>query len=163
MWLSPNLRDALIYSFFVDFHKHLVRKLLERRLWIKKSKLPGARLGLFSRKAIEKGACIVEYRGRLERWANVKHTDGYNPYLLRVNALWVINALPYRKTPGRYANDARGPSRMEGVDNNAEYRLEGRRCFIYAKRNIARGEEILVSYGHEFWSLVKRIARRNKT
>jgi len=124
--------------------------------------LPGAGQGLFCRKAIKKGELIVEYRGRLERWAKVKHTDGYNPYLLRVNATLAINALPYRKAPGRYANDAMGISRKEGVVNNAEYRLEGKRCFIYAKRNIVKGEEILVSYGREFWSLIKRITTKHR-
>ena len=92
----------------------------------------------------------------------MKHTDGYNPFLLRVSATLAINALPYKKAPGRYANDALGISRKAGVVNNAEYRLEGKRCFIYARRDIARGEEILVSYGREYWSLIKRILRKEE-
>lgn len=137
-------------------------RLLERHLVVKKSRIPGAGLGLFSLKAIKKGVPIVEYRGRLESWAKVRPTDGYNPYLLRVNTKLAINALPYKKAPGRYANDAMGISRKEGLKNNAEYQLEGKRCFIYAKRNIGRGEEILVSYGREFWSLIRRIAKKDR-
>lgn len=146
------------FGHFLKIFKHAMMRLLERHLVVKKSTLPHAGNGLFSRRAIKKGERIVEYRGRLERWSEVGHTDGYNPYLLRVNARLVINALTYRKAPGRYANDALGISRKKGVVNNGEYRLEGRRCFIYATRSIGKGDEILVSYGREFWNLIKRIS-----
>jgi SET domain-containing protein len=132
---------------------------LEKLLYIKRSSIPGAGKGLFTKKKISKGACIVEYKGRLEKWSDVKHEDGYNGYLLQVNSRWAINALHYKKALGRYANDAKGLTRNSTLTNNGEYLLEGKKCFIYAKADIAAGEEILVGYGREYWNLIKRIVK----
>lgn len=109
-----------------------------------------------------KGACIVEYKGRLEKWSEVKDQDGYNGYLLRVNTRWAINALPYKRALGRFANDAKGIYRNDIYSNNAEFLIEGKRCFIFAKREIKPNEEILVSYGREYWNLIKRIAKNSR-
>lgn len=133
--------------------------LLEKHLFVKRSKLHGAGHGLFTKIGIPKGACIVEYKGRLEKWKDVKHKDGYNGYLLRVNRSWAINALPYKKALGRFANDAKGLQQISTLANNAEYLLDGKRCFIYAKKEIQPGSEILVSYGSAYWNLIKRIAK----
>lgn len=132
---------------------------LENFLIVKKSGIPKANMGLFTKDNIYKGDCIVEYKGRLVKWMDVKHEDGYNGYLLRVNKSWAINALPYKKALGRFANDARGLERKVHLVNNAEYLLEGKKCFIYAKRDIKAGEEILVSYGRDYWNLIKKIAK----
>lgn len=132
---------------------------LEKYLFTKKSQIPKAGLGLFTKIEIKKGACIVEYKGRLEKWKLIKHEDGHNGYLLRVNTRWAINALPYKKALGRFANDAQGINKEVNLTNNAEYLLEGMKCFIYAKKNIGAGEEILAGYGREYWNLVKHIAK----
>ncbi len=133
--------------------------LLEKFLHVKKSRIPKAGYGLFTKRKILKGACIVEYKGRLQKWSEVKDQDGYNGYLLRVNLYWAINALPYKKALGRFANDAKGLNRNKMLANNAEYLLEGKRCYIFAKRDIEPGEEILVGYGREYWNLIKKIAK----
>lgn len=119
-------------------------------------------MGLFTKVAIQKGTRIVEYKGRIEKWSKVKHEDGYNGYLLQVNQRIAINALPYKKALGRFANDALGLQRITGLTNNAEYILEGNRCFIHTKRDIQKGEEILVSYGREYWTLIKKIQKLKK-
>ncbi|MFZ1808828.1 MAG: SET domain-containing protein [Cyclobacteriaceae bacterium] len=129
---------------------------------MKKSKIPSSGLGLFTTEKIMKGACIVEYKGRLEKWSEVKDQDGYNGYLLRVNTRWAINALPYKRALGRFANDAKGIYRNDIYSNNAEFLIEGKRCFIFAKREIKPNEEILVSYGREYWNLIKRIAKNSR-
>ncbi|MEP2670347.1 MAG: SET domain-containing protein [Cyclobacteriaceae bacterium] len=133
--------------------------LLEKILVVKKSKIPRSGQGLFTTEKIYKGACIVEYKGRLEKWSEVKDQDGYNGYLLKLNERWAINALPYKRALGRFANDAKGIHRKDNLTNNAEYLIEGKRCFIFAKRGINPGEEILVSYGREYWNLIKRISK----
>lgn len=134
--------------------------LLERQLIVKKSNIPGSGFGLFTKKRIHKGACIVEYKGRLERWTDVKDQDGHNGYLLQVNSRWAINALPYKKALARFANDANGLNRVANLRNNTEYILEGKRCFIYAKRIILPEEEILVGYGSAYWALIRKIMRK---
>ena len=56
---------------------------------------------------------------------------------------------------GRFANDATGFSRIDGLRNNSQYvvkRKKGiRKVFIVASRNILPGSEILVSYGADYW------------
>lgn len=133
--------------------------LLDRWLVIRKSRIPGAGKGLFTRTDIPKGTRITEYKGRLCRWRDIKHTDGTNTYLMRVSRTMAIDAKPLTKTFGRYANDARGQSRITGLTNNAEYVSEGNKCFIEARRKINAGEEILVGYGAEFWKLQRKITR----
>ncbi|HEY5691787.1 MAG TPA: SET domain-containing protein [Cyclobacteriaceae bacterium] len=126
------------------------------------SQIRDAGLGLYSKIKIPKGACIVEYKGRLVKWVDVKHEDGHNGYLLRVNRSWAIDAKPYKKALGRFANDARGIQKNEKLKNNAEYLLEGNRCFIYATNEISPNSEILVGYGSEYWELASRIAKQAK-
>ncbi|HRI79506.1 MAG TPA: hypothetical protein PLR06_08220 [Cyclobacteriaceae bacterium] len=128
-----------------------------KTLFIKKSKLPGAGLGLFTRIQFNKGDRIVEYKGRREAWKKVKAQDGYNGYLLRLNQRTAINALPYKKALGRFANDAAGAGRKNGLRNNSEYLIYGNKCYIEATRTINKGEEILVGYGKAFWNLQRRI------
>jgi SET domain-containing protein len=136
--------------------------LLEKYLSVRKSNLPGAGKGLFTKVDIPKGSRIVEYKGRIQTWKEVKDQDGYNGYLLRINWQTVVNALPRKKALARYANDARGLTRRKGLTNNAEYVTEGRKCYIEAKRSIGKDEEILVSYGIEFWNLIRKIRKESK-
>jgi uncharacterized protein len=133
---------------------------LEKHLFIKKSKLPNAGKGLFTKKEIGKGIRIIEYKGKLRKWKDIKHEDGYNGYLMYITRNAVIDALPATTTLGRYANDARGFVRIEGLKNNCEYVSEGNKCFIESIRSIKKGEEILVGYGREFWELQRKIALR---
>jgi hypothetical protein len=89
----------------------------------------------------------------------VKHLDGYNGYLMYITRNAVIDALHYKKTLGRYANDARGFSRIPKLRNNCEFVSEGNRCYLEAKRFIQKGEELLVGYGKEFWQLQRKIRK----
>lgn len=134
----------------------------DKHLATKKSKLPKAGQGLFTKVFIKKGTRIVEYKGKVQSWKEVKAEDGYNGYLMYITRNTVINALPAVKTKGRYANDARGLSRKKGLTNNAEYVSEGARCFIEATRDIKPREEILVGYGSEYWTLIRKIKRQAK-
>ncbi len=130
------------------------------RLIIKRSQLPNSGLGLFTRDDIPRGGRIVEYSGRRRKWRDVRHLDGKNGYLLRLNRTTAIDAKPQNSGKGRYANDAAGLSRVPGLKNNAEYLIYGDRVYIEAKRRIRKGEEILVSYGREFWALQRLIGNR---
>lgn len=137
--------------------------LVEKFLFIKKSTLPKAGKGLFTKTEIAKGTRLVEYKGKLKKWKEVKAQDGYNGYLMYITRNAVIDALPANHTLGRYANDAKGLSRVAGIRNNSEYVSEGNRCYIEATRKIKKGEEILVGYGREFWQLQKKLASNNPT
>ena len=135
---------------------------LEKFLYLKKSGLPGSGKGVFTKADIPKGSRIVEYKGRLQPWKDVKHEDGINPYIFKINSRIAVNGLNYRKSFGRYVNDAQGFSRVKGLRNNCEYEVEGHRVYIDAIRNIRKNEEILVSYGGNFWSLMRKIRKEKE-
>jgi uncharacterized protein len=128
---------------------------LEKKLVVKKSTLPGAGKGLFTTVDIPKGKRIVEYKGTRTTWTEVEDDDGKNGYIFYITRNNVIDALPHKEALGRYANDARGMSKIEGVRNNAEYIINKGRCYIDAMKDIAAGSEILVSYSADYWKTIK--------
>lgn len=129
--------------------------LLEKHLVVKKSQLPDAGKGLFTTVAIPGATRIVEYKGRISTWKEVEDFDGKNGYIFYVNRKRVIDALPYKKALGRFANDARGIARVKGLRNNADYIVDGDRCFIESRRRIKAGEEIFVDYGSDYWKVIR--------
>jgi uncharacterized protein len=134
---------------------------LEKNLFVKKSKLPNAGKGLYTKVDIPKGTRMVEYKGRIQPWREVKDEDGINGYLMYINRNVVINGLVATKSLARYANDAGGLVRLEGVRNNSEFISEGKRCYIDATRNIKAGEEIFASYGRAYWTLIKKLKKQS--
>lgn len=128
---------------------------LSRQLYIKRSSIPNSGKGLFTRKPIPKGTRIVEYRGRLTTWKEVDHRNWTNGYIFYINRNQVVDASGYIKSHGRYANDARGLSRIKGLRNNAEYVPSGSKVYIDAVRDIPAGAEVLVDYGREYWDVIK--------
>lgn len=129
--------------------------LLEDKIRVKKSGLPGAGKGLFAKVFIPKGTRIVEYKGRITTWKEVDHEDGDNGYIYFVKRSHVIDA---RRTPealARYANDARGIVRVKGILNNSEYMEDGLKVYITSVKDIPAGGEILVDYGKEYWAVIR--------
>lgn len=125
------------------------------QLVVKKSNLPEAGKGLFAGHFIPKGTTIAEYKGKITTWKEVKLIDNNNGYLYYVNRDHVIDARNDKKSKARYANDARGLKRIKGFINNAIYIESRGRVFIESTRDIAPGEEILVSYGKEYWDAIR--------
>jgi SET domain-containing protein len=129
--------------------------LLQKQLYIKKSTIPNAGMGLFTKKAIAKGTRIIEYTGKRTKWKDVKDEDGKNGYIFYINRNHVIDALRTKKALARYANDARGLVRIKGLLNNADYVVDGLKAFIETKRDIPAGGEILVDYGKDYWKVIR--------
>mgnify|MGYP002781020958 CR=1 FL=1 len=129
--------------------------LLEKQLYVKKSTLPNAGKGLFTKKFIPKGTRIVEYKGKISTWKDVKDEDGKNAYIFYVNRNHVINGKPNKKALARYANDARGLVRIKGVVNNCEYITDGLKAIIESKKDIAARTEIFVDYGADYWKVIR--------
>jgi SET domain-containing protein len=129
--------------------------LFEKQLVIKKSTIPNSGKGLFTKKFIPKGTRIVEYKGRISSWKDVKDEDGKNGYIFYVNRNHVINALPVKSALARYANDARGLVRIKGLRNNCDYITDGKRAYIESKKDIPAGAEILVDYGGDYWKTIR--------
>ena len=131
--------------------------LLENQLAVKRSTIPNSGKGLFTKKFIPKGARIVEYKGRPSTWKEVDIDEGRNGYIYYINRNHVINAQPFPKYLGRYANDAQGMSRIKGITNNSRYiaDMQTMRVYIEAVKDIPAGGEILVQYGKEYWDVIK--------
>jgi SET domain-containing protein len=129
--------------------------LLEKQLVVKKSTIPNSGKGLFTKKFIPKGTRIVEYKGKISAWKDVKDEDGRNGYIFYVNRNHVIDALPVKSALARYANDARGIVRTKGVKNNCDYITYGKKAYIESKKDIAPGAEILVDCGTDYWKVIR--------
>jgi SET domain-containing protein len=130
--------------------------LLEKQLIVKRSTIPDSGKGLFTKRLIPKGTRIVEYKGKTSTWKDVDIDEGRNGYIYYINRNHVIDAKPYPKALGRYANDAMGMTRVKGITNNAQYVVDDMRVYIEAIKDIPAGGEILVRYGKEYWDVIKR-------
>ncbi|RYY57044.1 MAG: SET domain-containing protein-lysine N-methyltransferase, partial [Chitinophagaceae bacterium] len=133
--------------------------LLEKDLVVKTSTIPSSGQGLFSKVYIPKGTRIVEYKGRVTTWKQVRHDNGENGYIYFMNRNHVIDASKSLAAIARYSNDATGLSRIQGLSNNAEYIEDGKRVFIVSKKDIMPGEEIFVGYGKEYWQTIRHNIR----
>jgi len=136
--------------------------LLRKQLYIKKSGIPNAGKGLFTKKPISKGTRIIEYTGKRTTWKEVKDEDGKNGYIFYINRNNVIDALPTKKAYARYANDARGLVRIKGVLNNSDYIVDGLKAYIESKKDIPAGGEILVDYGKDYWKVIRENIKLRK-
>jgi len=127
-------------------------------LKIKKSTLPEAGKGLFTLDDIKKGQIVCEYEGERITWkdAIARNDKGVGGYVYYINEKNCIDAFYFKKTFGRFANDAAGVGRKPGFRNNSTYDVVKNRVFIRATRNIPAGSEIFVSYGRSYWHIMKQ-------
>lgn len=106
-----------------------------------KVKRSSAGLGLYAGQDIPKGACIIEYKGRV-----IKGEEEYtstSKYLFEVHSRMTIDGRD-RSNTARYINHS--------CKANAEPETRKGRVFIMAKRKILTGEEITYDYGKEYWN-----------
>jgi len=129
--------------------------LLEKHLVVKRSTLKGAGKGLFTTRDIPRGKKIVEYKGKITTWKEVDSRDGMNGYIYYVNRHHVIDAAETTEALARYANDAKGLVKAEGLKNNCTYNIEGKRVYIVSMKNIPAGSELFVGYGKEYWDIIR--------
>ncbi len=128
--------------------------LLEKNLVVKKSTIPGAGKGLFTKIMIPKGTSIVEYKGKISKWKDVDQKGGLNAYIYYVNRNHVIDSSD-NKNLARYANDAKGAKKIQTLVNNCRFVKDHKlRVFIEAKKDIEANSELLVPYGKEYWDII---------
>jgi SET domain-containing protein len=135
-------------------------------LSIKKSQIPSSGLGLWAEKDFKRGDVIVKYDGDKITWKECEKRNeaqkGYGGYYLYISKRKCVDAQYTLWAKGRYANDATGLTRIEGLRNNARYEIIKGEAYIKASRNIKAGEEILVSYGRGYWNILKKeLANKN--
>jgi uncharacterized protein len=126
-------------------------------LYLKKSQLPGAGKGLYTDAPIKKGEIIVEYLGEEVDWKTCEKRAQENKggYVFFFNNKRCIDAFNTPEALARYANDARGLSKVKGLNNNSIYEIRKKRAYIVSTKNIPSGSEIFVDYGKEYWDSIK--------
>lgn len=131
-------------------------------LIVKRSRLPGAGLGLFTTRAIREGSKIIEYRGEIIGYSEYRRRARHeqDQYLFYVRRDRCIDAMHTPQYKARYANDAEGIVRRRGVKNNSDYVIYDDQCFIVASRHIRAGEEIYVNYTQHYWKAMRRRAQK---
>lgn len=100
-----------------------------------------AGLGLYTESLIPKGACIIEYKGRLISAA--EEYTSRSKYLFEVSKTKTIDGKPKWNKAG-YINHSCRP--------NAEPEISKGRVYILAKRAIKPGEELVYDYGKEYFN-----------
>ncbi len=123
-------------------------------LRVRRSGIPGAGKGLFTRTAVEKGDVLLEYEGEKLTYAQIRarYPDlSLMSYVFYVGRNHWVDAARRPGCLARYANDARGKTKVVGLRNNAEYQVLRGVPYIVATRRIAAGGEIFVSYGEDYW------------
>lgn len=121
-----------------------------------------AGLGLFATRRIKADEKIAEYKGTIMRGPFVLSFHGDASYVFQwkdpeTQKILFIDALD-DPCHAMYANDALGPKRIKGRENNAyfddtDWKDEG--IWIRALKEIRPGEEICVAYGRQYWGMTK--------
>lgn len=105
-----------------------------------KVKRSPAGLGLFANENIPEGTFIIEYTGELIKMQIADSRGG--KYLFKLNSRWAIDGKD-RKNLARYINHFCKP--------NCQVQITRNMIFIYAIRDIIKGEEIGYNYGQEYF------------
>jgi SET domain-containing protein len=108
---------------------------------VRSSKVHGN--GVFARRKIRAGECIIEYKGERIKWKEalrrtaIKGGPINHTFLFSLSDGRIIDG-------GSYGNDARWIN--HACEPNCEAQEEDGRVFIYALRDIKRGEELNYNY-----------------
>ena len=124
-------------------------------------------IGIFTNKKIIKNNIITWYYGNIIDYKNIKHKKyKYNKYIMEYNSVnkrkYMIGISNIDNIKGKgfaqLANDAIHYN-LTYKNNNSYFEQRGRYIFLIATRNIDKNEEVLVSYGIEYW--IKEINIKN--
>lgn len=120
------------------------------RLHVKPSRIKGAGNGVFTKDFVQKDDLIAEYTGEKKSLREVVD----NGFLFAITESLFIDPSADHRCVIKYANDALGPVRLKGVNNNNAYwHVIGERVFVLADRDIYPHEEIFIGYGDRYWKV----------
>lgn len=117
---------------------------LPPHLEVKPSLIPGAGMGLFTRRAIKKKKRIGRYRGviyssRIDAYRSTP--KNHRPYFINGIQNEVIDGYSF-KNHMRWANHSSTPNAYAILENDGV-------IFFEAARDLAAGEEIYINYGYD--------------
>lgn len=135
-------------------------------LVVKKSRIKGAGLGLFTTSRIRKGDVIVEYKGVKSTWnkAMAKYGNDVKAarYIFHITDKNTVDAQFTPDALARYANDAEAPIGKPRFRNNAHYEVIKSKPYIVAAKNIGPGSEIFVDYSGDYWEVMLEEEKEEK-
>jgi len=126
--------------------------MIDKQLEVKESTITNAGKGLYTNVDIKRGELICEFTGKFISNEEVETLLNDNKLLYLI--YWdddVTLDVENSDCLAKYANDAEGFMKINGLKNNSKIVFEDNRCFIMATKNIKKGQEIFVSYGKEYW------------
>lgn len=127
-------------------------------LKVQNSNIPHAGRGLFATKNFRKKERVAKYSGHLRD----RPVDN-NDYVFQVSKAKFLDAEDKENHAGRFINDPKGTGKNPNVrfsktrrvydDPTKRKNSKDRRYYVpmVANRNIRKGQELLVSYGSQFW------------
>jgi hypothetical protein len=123
-------------------------------VYIKKSTICNG-IGIFANKKFKEGDIITWYYGLI---VDNNYRYKYNKYVIEYKSLnmkkYMIGISDIKNIKGKglaqFANDAIY-IKLTGKTNNAYFTQNGRYIFLIASKNIKKHDEILVSYGMNYW------------
>jgi hypothetical protein len=129
---------------------------LEKYLFIKKSLIPGAGNGLYTKVNIDKHTVVTEYFGE-----KISNTIGAARFILKqshsiiyLNQKYCIDSTYDKSCMATFINDANGLFKIKGIKNNAFSLNSNGRLYIISKRKINAGEELFIEYGSNYWKAI---------
>ena len=110
---------------------------------VRRSKIDN--LGLYAAKDIKKGAKIIEYKGKVitrrQAEENPKYDNGKAIYLFNLNKRYDLDG-DFKFNTARLINHS--------CDPNCEVTGTGLKVWVYAIKNIKKGQEFSYDYGFSF-------------
>lgn len=115
--------------------------MLKTKNLVKKRSTHG--LELYTKVAIAKGQLIIEYTSKKITTEKANQRGGQ--YLFELNDKYTTDGKDHHHL-ARYINHACHPNCYPEISMGEKH------IYIYAKRNIKKGEELTYDYGKEFWN-----------
>lgn len=143
------------------------KKYMYKDLVVKKSTIPGAGKGLFTKRDVKKGERLVEYLGEIISWkeCDIRAERDEGGYVFYVSRKKCIDAFNTPEALARFANDAKGLTKIKGITNNCKYEIYKNSGWIAATKDFVSGSEVFVSYGTEYWRDIRyniNLEKKNK-
>lgn len=135
----------------------IISKIMYNNVYIKKSNIYSG-LGIFAKKNINKNEIISWYYIKVNKHKKLKNKYKYNKYIIEyisiIKKKCLIEFNDYKKLKGKglaqLANDAIYFG-LTGKNNNSYFIKNGKYIFLLAYNNIKKDDEILASYGMNYW------------
>jgi hypothetical protein len=125
-------------------------------LIVKQSTIPNAGCGLFAKRDFKRDELIGYFKGNIISMTKANKIDATGDirrfYFVDLENGKILDVYD-SPSLAKYANDAEGITRIDGLANNAVIGLcnNGKMAYIKAQKLIPEGAEIFLEYGKEYW------------